>query len=205
MTNTKRASIDLTYIISAFARPDLLATCLHSIANQTHSSFEVIVTDNARDTTIIRQHLDAVTAMKDQRFIYLNTHKCAGNDCYESAQWAIDNHAAGTWLTFPCDDCYYVPGFGQRMLAAAYKGNWDLVYCNEVISPAAGGGGGYHEWDVQPNMMPKPSFIIRASAFPGWCDRPKGDVPVSCDYVLGQTMAGKKTIGKLAETLVVHN
>lgn len=197
---------DLTYIVSAFNRPELLPICLHSLATQTHHNAEIIVADNAPAASFAaNRHKEIVEALSDPRMRYINTaSKKAGTDCYEASEWVIKNAAKGMWLAFPCDDCYYVPDFGQRMLTEAYSRNLDMVYCNELIGPDAAGGGAYHVWDVQPKRIPKTAFIIRASAFPGWCERPKSAVPVGCDFVLGQQMQGPRQ-GKLNECLLAHN
>lgn len=196
---------DLTYIVSAWNRPKLLPICLHSLAVQTHENFEVIVADNAINEDSRAKHIQIVKDMGDDRFRHIDTRAAgAGMDCYESSQWVIANEAQGLWVAFPCDDCYYVPDFGRRMLAAAYARGLDMVFCDELIGPEAAGGGAYHVWETTWARTPKPSFIVRKSAFPGWCDRPRADVPVACDFVLGQTMHGDKQ-GKLAECLVAHN
>jgi hypothetical protein len=53
------------------------------------------------------------------------------NDCYWSAEYAA-RQAKGDWLCFPCDDCYYVPEFQERMLEIAALYGWKLVLCDAV-------------------------------------------------------------------------
>src|ERR1017187_2587930 len=124
---------DISYIVSLCNRPAYLKVCLAMLQMQSHKDFEVIITDNSTDKTIARQHYMLVYHLKDPRFQYVNTAKrIKVNDCYYAAEYGIAR-ATGRWLCFPCEDTYYPPEWGQRMLTAAYKDNLDLAVCDQII------------------------------------------------------------------------
>lgn len=200
-------SPDISYIVSAYNRPLQLRTCLASIAAQTHQRFEVIVTDNAIDNGIAKAQKEMI-AQFDKRFRYVRTtRKIEVSDCYYSAEYAVKNMASGTWYGFPCDDTYYMPEFGSRMLAAAYKNSWDFVYARSVVvGPEAAGGSGYRLWTQTVGHTVKTCFLIRASVFPGFGGKPDVPVPVAADYFFGTQMVENGiSMGAVDEVLLVHN
>lgn len=183
-------------------------TALASIRAQTHSNFECIVTDNAIDRRISEAQRNIVLRMGDKRFRYVHTApRIAVSDCYYSAEWAIKNMAQGTWYSFPCDDTYLVPEFGSRMLASAYRFNWDFVYCRQVVvGPEAAGQSGYRVWNQTIGHTVKTCFLVRASVFEGFGGKPDVPVPVAADYFYSTLMRNRGvSMGYVDEPMVVHN
>lgn len=189
----------------------MLPVILWALAGQRHRGFEVIVTDNATNDHIAADHRSSVQCVqgriKDVRFKYVRTaYKIDVADCYHSAEYAIKHHAKGTWYCFPCDDTYLVPDFGQKMLKAAYANGWDFVYTKRVIvGSEASGGAGPQMWEMQLGRTVKTSFIVRATAFPGFV-KTGVPAPVEADYYLGTNMNQRGArIGSVDEVMVVHN
>ena len=201
--------IDISYIISAYKQPLMLRSCLWAIANQTHRHFEAIVTDNSEDRTIQAAHRQAIMDMKDKRFRYvLTATKLAQVTCYYSAEWAVRHLAKGNWICFPCDDTYLVPRFAERMLAAAYAQNLDMVIAEDVVigPDAAGGlGGAYQVWRQGVAATAKTTMMVRRSAFPGFA-KARGDTFIASDRELSREMEKRGArIGVATGVLVVHN
>ena len=202
---------DITYIVSAFNRPWMLPVCLWSIKGQSHTRFECMVTDNATDRGVARQHRAAVAALADPRFRYLPTAgRIAVSDCYWAAEYAIDHHARGHWLCFPCDDTYYVPQFGQRMLAAAYANGWDFAIAGQaVVGPEASGNSGYRVWEMSPGKSIKTSFMVRRDTWERvgrFAAKPNVSAAMAADYAFSaQVQAAGVRWGKVDEVLLVHN
>jgi hypothetical protein len=204
---------DISYIVSAYNRPDLLPGLLWSLAAQSHKNFEVIVTDNAKVLSVAKQHDRAVNYIRSinpffkERFHYKRTHgQIDVSTCYHSAEWAIKHIACGLWYCFPCDDSYYAPEFGQRMLRAGYSNGWDFVVCKSVVvGPAASGGSGYRVWDMAIGRTVKTSFIVKASVFPGFT-LPVVESAAGCDYQFGHDLVHSGVPwGHVDEVMIVHN
>jgi glycosyltransferase involved in cell wall biosynthesis len=200
-------SPDISYIVSAYGEraAEVLPCLLWSLKAQTHRDFEVIITDNSTNSKHIKKNRAIVAALKDERFKYFNTaKKTKVNDCYWSAEWAAAKVATGKWLCFPCDDCYYAPDFGRKMLGAASAYAWEMVFSRLVLYQCASQ---YLLIDQPgPEFCIKTSFILRADKFPGFSGKPKGSFPTCADRVLGQEL-NKEEIkwGIVPEVMVVHN
>jgi glycosyltransferase involved in cell wall biosynthesis len=169
------ATPDISYIVSAFTWVEQLPTCLYSLKAQTHRDFEVLVTDNSTDAKLAKRNRDAVSGVKDGRFHYLPTAKrIKVSDPYWSSEIGV-KHSSGRWLCFPCDDCYYPPDWGRRMLVAAYSGGFDLMLCEYMMNgPEPCGSDRYMLLRLGSASFPgyKPSFIVRREKFAGWLNKP---------------------------------
>jgi glycosyltransferase involved in cell wall biosynthesis len=199
-------SPDISYIVSAYNRPDLLPSCLWSLKAQSESSIEVIVTDNAVDDGIAKEQKRIVEGLKDKRFRYFRTAgKTKINDCYWSGEWGVKK-ASGKWISFPCDDCYYVPTFSEKMLGAAKLYGWDLVCCDTLYRWNSGQHGVLH---VQPEraLGTKTCFILKRDCFSGFRMKPQGKAaPCAADAtaLLDICKSGIK-FGVVQQALLVHN
>ncbi len=201
-----KATPDITYVVSCYNRPVMLPVILWAIKGQSHTRFEVIVTDNADDNEIAAKHRLAVEQLDDPRFKYIRTYrKIPVADCYWSAEYAL-KQAKGVWYCFPCDDTYLAPEFGARMLAHATQHCLDMVYCEDVVvGTDASGQSGYRVWKQYVSHTLKTSFIIRASSFPGFT-KPGIPSPVAVDYFLSHLMeAADAKIDGVRECMVFHN
>ena len=191
--------MDLSFIVSAFDRPDMLSCCLASLSVQTHKSIEVIVTDNSVDEAIRKQH-QAACAQFGAR--YLSTQQ---KTCYHSAEVGAAQ-ARGEFLCFPSDDSYYVPSFAYRMLREARERHLDLVYCGMVWGRPAPGSH-YTLLLPQPktNHIDKTGFLVRKSKFRPFPGKSDG-APCGADGLLIEALARSCVRhGLLADILVVHN
>ncbi len=208
----------VTYIVSAYDRPDMLRCCLASLAVQTDRDFEVIVADNSKTFAEQQQNAAVVSAFHDSRFGHRDTDcikTVGGWDCYWSAEYVAYNWAKGDWLCFPSDDSYYVPVFQERLLTRAKKDNLQLVYCDMVhgrsITPEIGSRfDRYERWFVEPrvNHIDKTGFLIKRSSFGGFVGKNRDAVgPASCDGLMIEDLVQRWSIrhGKVDEVLMVHN
>lgn len=200
---------DISFIVSAYDDPTSLACCLWSLAAQTHKNIEVIVTDNAEDDKISKaQH--AVVRQVQASLPHLRYERTTGklktSDCYHSAEWGAAR-ARGSFICFPCDDCYYVPQFTQRMLGAAYGKRWDFVECGVIGGPDMTGVSIY--WPMEWRTI-KSNFIIKADLFRklGFIGKitNKDAIPSAADQELGRHVRREgHPWGKLIDVMVVHN
>lgn len=193
---------DISYIVSAYNRPDQLRACLWSLYGQKHGDFEVLVTDNSLDPEITAEHRKVIAEMGDNRYRYLRTAgKTKVNDCYWAAEYAAAR-ARGKWLCFPCDDCYYLPTFGSEMLSKTVRDELDFVESWCLI----GIYGGSTVFNA--NHTVKSSFLIRAELFKrfgGFVAKPKSGVAACADRVLGEMARKQAKCGTVPMILVVHN
>ena len=198
---------DITYIVSCYAWPRQLVTLLASLAAQTHSNFEVLVTDNSTDRGAIAANRRAVK-MFGARFRYYHTAPhIRVSDCYWSAEYGRV-YARGQWLCFPCDDCYYPPEWAQRMLGAAYARNLDLVLCEyNVTGPEPCGADRYMWLKLGTPSMPgyKPSFLVRADKFKGWVNMPRVPACSGVDRTTLQYLVKTLRWGVVHDLFYVHN
>jgi len=168
---------DISYILSLYNRIDYLKVCAYALKMQTHTNFEVIVTDNTINNVQAKEHKDFIKSLNDSRFNYVRTNAINKvNDCYWSSEHGM-GLASGQWLCFPCEDNYYPPEWGQRMLSTAALNQLDLVLCEYAIAgPDGPASGADHYLRIQMRSLSypgyKPSFIVRASKFPGWINKP---------------------------------
>jgi GT2 family glycosyltransferase len=208
----------LSFIVSAWARPDALRTCLSSIIQQTFTDFEVIVMDNSPDQTIRNRHREL--CWMDPRVMYADSHHIeqVNLSCYFSGEAAANRMAQGEWLCFPSDDSYYVPTFAEKLIAAGETGEG----CDIPTGPGDGPlamvccdfvWGRHNHWsycDGGPQMahIDKTTFIIRAEWFRkiGWPQKhPQGGNSNSDGLLAEELVARGGRVGRVCEILVVHN
>ncbi len=189
----------ISFIVSAYDRPDHLRCCLASLDLQ--GDHEIIVCDNGG--TLYNQ---AIT--NHAGVIYLNTSKLVPQTCYHGLEAQPD----GNWLCFPSDDSYYVPNFARIMLHTAEANNWEFVYSDVLYDPRlAHATRGLHDtysvMDTQPHCgsFDKTCFIVTRRAFEqvgGW---PRHEADWR-DGALAEALvnAGIRH-GKAPGILLVHN
>ena len=201
----------ISFIVSAYKRPEMLRTCLSSIAAQTYTDWEAIVTDNTPWTEQWKNV--AVGHLIDKRIKHLDTgykvpDPSASNPevrhtkcLYTAAELGVEQ-ASGEWLAFPNDDTAYPPVFAERMIEHAERHGLDLVYCDLVLG---GPDIAYHFLEVRPwpCSCDKTAFIVKAKWFEGFPNKERYSV---ADGLLLESLVqlGIKH-GRLAECLIVHN
>jgi len=208
----------VSYIVSAYDRPEMLRCCLASLAVQTDGDFEVLVADNA--PTFKQQVLNDTAAMhlNDGRFRHYDTDcvkTCAGWDCYHSAEYVARHWAKGEWVCFPSDDSYYVPIFQEVMLYQANGLGRDMVYCDWLCDRRGHGEGfgpGRYHWvnaEAKISRIDKTGFLVKRALFVdiGFPGKNMDEVkPCAAD---GELIEGLVRRGvphcKVNEILMVHN
>lgn len=132
--------------------------------------------------------------------------KITVSDCYWSAEWGVQQ-SRGNWLTFPCEDTYLVPGFGQKMLSAAFANQWDFVLCGPVVAgPDCNGGLGYHIWNMTLHRVTKTTYLIRRDCFDGFTGKLDRPGSVLADNWIGREVVKRGLrCGIVNEVLIVHN
>lgn len=193
----------LTFVCSAYDRPHLLPVALHSLrANPDFADWECIVTDNAKNKDMARQHQAAVLGTNDPRYSYLATKM---DDCYQSAEAGIAK-ARGKYVHLLCDDTYLMPYFAAKMVGAGIANGWDFVACNGIYGPDTYGGEQYTDVNVGPRkFFGKVSYIFARDKFRGF-RLPANGAPILADRSLAAefTAPGRRW-GQVHERLFVHN
>lgn len=199
----------VTYVISAFNRPDHLLGCMASLMVQTDDDFEAIIADNAIDPSYQRLNEIAVEKLDDERFRHVNTqvfNNSPGFDCYHSAEIVMDRYATGDWIVLPSDDSYYVPVFQETLLRIARANDLQLIYCDMLYDRR--GNGKYHHKIVAPRAceIDKTCFMLRRDCWIGFPNKPTEPIASSCDgEMIEQLVRQGIKHGRVDEMLVVHN
>ena len=200
----------VTYIVSAFNRPQHLRGCLASLQVQTDSDMQVLVADNATDPVMAMRNQGVVRDLYDDRFRYICTDQHLAQpawDCYWSAEWMIANHADGEWLCFPSDDSYYMPVFQETCIKAAEANGWGLVFPEMLYDRRIHGKYAILNTRAEVCGIDKTGFLMRRSVWPGeWPGKPQQLSASCCDgeLVVALVRSGVKW-GKVDEILVLHN
>ena len=199
----------VTYIVSAFNRPEALRCCLASIQLQTDRDWHVIVADNG--PTPEAQHLNwrIVKSFDDPRIDHLDTAQFSTSpawDCYWSAEWVVEKVPVGQYICLPSDDSYYVPVFQEAMLAKARSEDLGLCYCDMLYDRRIGGK--YSVLNVRPVScaIDKTGFLIRRDCWIGFPNKPQTPSSSCCDgEMIAEIVSRGVRHGKVEEVLVVHN
>jgi GT2 family glycosyltransferase len=188
----------ISYIVSAYDRPDLLACCLGSLAVQA-DPHEIIVCDNHPPTN--RRIADWYGAR------YRDTSATNGQSCYHG----LEVDPMGDWLCFPSADSYYVPGFARIMLQAAQANGWEFVYCDVLYDPRLAAYRGaqdeYSVLDVAPEIgrIDKTGFLVTARAFASVGGWPPHPLDFRDGALAERLVATGIRHGKAKGPMVVHN
>jgi glycosyltransferase involved in cell wall biosynthesis len=200
--------VKISFIVSAFNRPESLKLCLQSLILQTETDWEAIVMDNAADTDYWMKHYYLCRHI-DKRIIYIRTPIVARKNCYFAADFAVRHLPRGEWLCFPSDDSYYVPTFAAKMLQKAAKDDLQFVYCDFVWGRKFNGEVSHTWCESAPAQcrIDKTTFLIRHECMISWPQDPEHYYDsYPSDGLLAEEMVrrGVRT-GRVEETLVVHN
>lgn len=192
-------SIQLSYIVSTYNDVTRLPCLLHSLMVQTNAQFEIIVTDNS-DDAVAALEIAAICRDVSHKIRY---YHCKLASCYDSADFGAQL-ARGEFVCFPSDDSYYMPTFGELMLAGGYHA--DLVYC-DIVYDARNGHGRYAVTDAQPctGWIDKTQFIVRKSVFPGFLVNQTEAAPVSDGKLIEELVRRGVSHKKITDVLGVHN
>jgi hypothetical protein len=199
----------VTYVISAYNRPDHLLGCMASLMVQTDDNFEAIIADNATLPAYQRLNEIAVEKLDDERFRHINTqafNNSPGFDCYHSAEVIVDRYAAGEYIVLPSDDSLYMPVFQETCLQAAREHDWQLIYVDMLYDRR--GHGRYHHKVVAPKVceIDKTCFMLRRDCWIGFPDKPQTLSSSCCDgQMIERLVQSGIRHGHVAEPLVVHN
>lgn len=198
----------ISFIVSAYNRPQSLKLCLQSLILQTEKDWEAIVTDNSPYSAA---NFSIVKEFGDSRIIYLHANS---EHCYYSADIGV-TVARGDWLAFPCDDTYYTPSFAQKMLYAAEtglgcdrcagdkEGPLDIVCCDFVW-------GRQNTWtycDGAPQVchINKATFLIRKEKMRPFPRKDEMPLPMCDGWLAEEIVAEGGKVGRVTEILVCTN
>lgn len=186
----------ITFIVSAYNRPDFLACLLYCLKVQTLKDIEVIVTDNAIDPSIaIQQKL----LTESLGFKYVKTDF---DDCYSSAEIGI-LHATKDYICFPSDDDYYVPRFAEIMTKEMTGRGLDLGYCDFVYDPRLSGKYETHTVIAKFGKIDKGGFVLKKNNFIPFPD--KHCTSSSDGLLIEQLVSRGITHGRIDQVLFIHN
>jgi glycosyltransferase involved in cell wall biosynthesis len=191
-------SVDISFIVSCFDRPEMLLCCLASLNCQSHREIEVIVTDNSNDSVTQSYHKEYCGQLGAK---YLHTGLPG---CYHSAEVGAQ-YASGEYLCFPSDDGYMVPTFAEVMLKDARGQNLDLLICGAVYSPRWESER-YHLMEVAArlNFVDKTNFILKRDKFIGFPDKTLGACAAD-GMLIDRLVASGIRHGVISDVMVVHN
>jgi len=194
--------VKVSFIVSAFNRPQALRCVLASLQIQTEREIEVIVADNSDNVFTIQDHIWIVDSMRDLRFRHRHA---AERTCYESTK-TVSKECIGDWLCFPNDDGYYVPEFTARMLKCAEANpESSFIFCDEVYDPRMSGEYCHHNTIPVLGGIDKGTFIVKRSAFSD-VDFPPAPDDMCRDGLLVDLLVSRGVNPhKCAGIMVVHN
>lgn len=193
----------ISFIVSAYDRPDALKLCLLSLILQTEHNWEAIVTDNNPVALHSAFTLQVVQELDDSRIRYLHTGHSAP-ECYRAAEIAAEV-AHGDFLCFPSDDSYYAPYFAERLLALADQNSFELVFSdlviigpdNAIVLPCA----------AACCHIDKTNFLLKRSRFTEFPGKSLEQGGRSCSdgLLIDEVVRQGIMLGKVAQPLVIHN
>lgn len=199
----------ISFIVTAYNRPLALRTCLSSLCQQTEDQWEVAVMDNSVPGPDLDEHAQFCKMYRCIRYHYVrplteirinksgHTHSL-----YKATELGVER-TTGDWLCFPSDDSYYCPWFAERMLRAAEKNSWDLVYCDIVM----GGPEGHYLLEARPKpcCIDKTNFIMRREWFQGFPQGHGDSYPQADGLMIEELVRRGIRHGRVQEVLVTHN
>lgn len=191
------SDIRISFIVSAFNRPDALRVMLSSLVCQTEKRWEALVMDRCVSEAVGKQQMCYVDM--DSRIKYCPVPRCR-NIYFASEEGAA--RAQGDWLAFPSDDGYYVPQFAERLIALGEEQNLGFVYCDLVW-----GRNGVHTMlDCYPQKcsIDKTNFIIRRKYMTEFPDKIEGYEQADGAFI-EQLVKTNLRHGKVPQLLAVHN
>lgn len=148
----------ISFICSAYNRPQHLKVLAHSLIVQTNPDWELLVMDESEERINDISKLDPrITHYPCNNF----------NDFGYSVKENGIKLAYGDYLCFPADDVYYAPTFVEVMSKKASKG-FELVYCNWIHDRA-----NYSPVQVLPAVgyIDVGGFIIKKHLMTGFPDK----------------------------------
>jgi GT2 family glycosyltransferase len=194
----------VSFIVSAYNRPDHLRICLSALILQTMPHWEAIVMDNADDAVVLRDQ-QWLCGM-DPRIRHFGTKQNGFRfpGCYHSSEYGALFLAQGDWVGFPSDDSYYVPHYTEKLLTAAERRDLELIYCDLVTAYP-------HFAAVLPvkaqcGSIDKTNFLLKRSRFfpfPG--KRDEGGACCADGILIDALIKNRIRHGKVQEVLCVHN
>lgn len=200
----------ISFIVVAHENPSPLRTCLSSLLDQTTTEEEeIIVVDNSVGNTWTSLNRDLCQMSDRIRYEWVaastevDKENIRHKRCLYTATEIGAELATGDWLCFPNQDSIYAPVFCERMLAAANKNAWDLVYCDFVL------GGPTHKYfpvNVAPHVcaIDKTSFIVKREWFKGFQAK-WTNYEIADGLFIEDLVKGGIRHGRVDELLVLHN
>jgi len=200
----------ITFLVSAYDRPQCLWVSLGSLINQTMENWDAIVLSNHPSAEFCGRNRAVWSAIGDHRINFFDScdHSIPSWDCYWSAELAVNlGFVTGEYIACPSDDCYYCPEFAEMMLAKADAENLDLVYCDVLYDRRIGGRRSILNVNPWSCSIDKICSIVRTEKWIGYPDKPQdAPGPSICDgLAIERMVALGYRHGKVDQPLVIHN
>lgn len=131
----------ISIILTSINRPEYLKRAINAVLNQSYKDWELICVDYSteekakNEITLFCEH----TAMTEKRFLFVNRLPLTKEEDSACTPYAkIINEArklvSGDWITYLCDDDWYLPNHLEKIADAAQKHNAEIVYTGEWIA-----------------------------------------------------------------------
>lgn len=117
--------IKVSVIIPTFARSIPVARAVRSAVEQSHRNLEIIVVDDNADECMRMETLRAVSALGDERVVYISNGRNLG--AARSRNAGIEK-SSGAYITFLDDDDVYDRDKVERQLAYMLENNLDFCF-----------------------------------------------------------------------------
>ena len=192
---------DISFIVTAHAKPDALRITLGSLVLQKDIKCQILVSNNA--TGIMKAAISSVCKEFNVREVVEVQNSAP--ECYSAIE-KLAPLAKGRYLCFPSEEDYYTPVFGKKLLDHAKRYKLHLVYCDSLYDSRYIGS--YEVMRVQPLIghIDKGGFLLRRNLFNGFPNVPDSDIPTLCDgQLIEKLRADGISFGKIPEVLWVHN
>ena len=190
----------ITFIVSAYDRPQFLLCCISSLKCQSIRADKIIIADNFDWKDTVNRSLQLAMELEVE---YENPKAI---ECYWSGEQIGLSQENADWLCFPSDDSYYVPLFSEIMLDYAEKRGLDFVYCDCLYDPRRTGK--YDVMYVEPRVcsIDKTCLLVKRKVFTGFPGKPPRNESSAADGLLAESLVARGLRhGKAPGILVVHN
>lgn len=177
---------EISVIVPVYKVEKYLNECINSILAQTFAQFELILVDDGSPDSC--PALCDAAALRDDRVRVIHQQ----NKGLSAARNAGMKIARGNWVAFVDSDDRVMPGYLERMYAAAQKADPDLVVCDYLCIDENGAENAKSEKLVRAEQLGREELIrkMMLAPFPGMCCK------LYRTELIGAHRFGNRTIGE---------